>query len=175
MATHFVAAAKKTFRELHGVVVSSGLMQKTVKVRVGGQIWNKRVQKFFNRPETYLVHDPNDSLRTGDAVAISPGWRMSKNKRHVVKRIIAPAHVPIDERPPVPSEEQRWEEAIAKRAAKNERRSLIKAAEEARKLEEITSRRTLRKLAKKKAKAEAAEQAETVKQAEAEMRGDTSL
>lgn len=49
MATHLVAAAQRTFRELHGVVVSAGLMQKTVKVRVGGQEWNKRVQKVLNR------------------------------------------------------------------------------------------------------------------------------
>lgn len=39
------ATARRAFRELHGVVVSAGLMQKTVKVRVGGQKWNKRVQK----------------------------------------------------------------------------------------------------------------------------------
>ena len=45
MATHMVAAAKKTFRELQGVVVSAGLMSKTVKVRVGGLKWNARVQK----------------------------------------------------------------------------------------------------------------------------------
>jgi small subunit ribosomal protein S17 len=105
---------------------------------------------------------------------MSPGWRMSKNKRHVVKRIIAPAQVPIDERPPIPTEEERWEDALAKRAAKEERRSLIKAAQEAKKLEETTSRRALRKLEKKKAKAEAAEQAEVVQQAEAEMRGEVS-
>lgn len=45
MATHVVAAAQRTFRELHGVVVSAGLMQKTVKVRVGGRQWNAQVQK----------------------------------------------------------------------------------------------------------------------------------
>lgn len=107
-------------------------------------------------------------------VAISPGWRMSKNKRHVVKRIIAPAQVPIEERPPVPTEEERWDAALTKRAAKDERRSLIKAAQEAREEEETTSRRALRKLAKKKAKAAAAEHAETVQQAEAELRGEAS-
>lgn len=35
----------KTFRELHGVVVSAGLMDRTVKVRVGGQKWNGFVKK----------------------------------------------------------------------------------------------------------------------------------
>ena len=48
MATHMVAAAQRTFRELHGVVVSAGLMQKTVKVRVGGREWNPLVKKVRN-------------------------------------------------------------------------------------------------------------------------------
>jgi small subunit ribosomal protein S17 len=39
------ASVRKTFRELHGIVVTAGLMQKTVKVRVGGQKWNKQLQK----------------------------------------------------------------------------------------------------------------------------------
>jgi hypothetical protein len=46
MAT-VTAAARQTFREIHGVVVSAGLMQKTVKVRVGGQRWNKQVKKVW--------------------------------------------------------------------------------------------------------------------------------
>lgn len=35
----------KSFRELHGVVVSSGLMQRTVKVKVGGMKWNNFLKK----------------------------------------------------------------------------------------------------------------------------------
>ena len=45
MLSPFTAAAKRVTRELHGVVVSAGLMQKTVKVRVGGRKWNSQVQK----------------------------------------------------------------------------------------------------------------------------------
>lgn len=78
--------------------------------------------KFFDDPKTYLVHDPNDSLRTGDVVAITPGWRTSKHKRHVVKHIIAPSGTPIEERPPVPTEEERWNAEIARKQAKDERR-----------------------------------------------------
>lgn len=127
MATHMVAAAKKTFRELQGVVVSAGLMSKTVKVRVGGLKWNARVQKHFKAPDTHLVHDPNNSLRLGDIVAITPGWRTSQHKRHVVKHIIAPAGgIPISERPPVPTEEERFAEALAWRAAKDARRNARK-------------------------------------------------
>jgi small subunit ribosomal protein S17 len=47
MTYRFIAAAREVTRELHGVVVSAGLMQKTVKVRVGLQTWNNDVQKVF--------------------------------------------------------------------------------------------------------------------------------
>ncbi|AEO67756.1 uncharacterized protein THITE_2116766 [Thermothielavioides terrestris NRRL 8126] len=133
MAQPAVQAAKtafRRFRELHGVVISAGLMDKTVKVRVGGQKWNNWVKKFFDDPKTHLVHDPNNSLRLGDIVAITPGWRVSKSKRHVVKHIIAPGSgVPIEERPPVPTEEERWAEREAERALKAKRRAAKKMAE----------------------------------------------
>jgi small subunit ribosomal protein S17 len=45
MATNIGTAVRQTFRELHGVVVTAGLMQKTAKVRVGGQRWNNKVKK----------------------------------------------------------------------------------------------------------------------------------
>ena len=47
MASTVAAAARKSFRELHGVVVTAGLMQRTVKVRVGGQAWNGKLKKVF--------------------------------------------------------------------------------------------------------------------------------
>lgn len=106
------------------------MMDKTVKVRVGGQKWNAFLKKFFDDPKTHLVHDPNNSLRLGDVVAISPGWRVSKLKRHVVKHIIAPGSgVPIEGRPPIPTEEELYAEKDADRAAKDERRSMKKMAE----------------------------------------------
>ena len=47
-----VKMLSKTFRELHGVVVSAGLMDKTVKVRVGGQKWNSWLKKVSNNPKS---------------------------------------------------------------------------------------------------------------------------
>jgi ribosomal S17-like protein len=84
--------------------------------------------QYFDKPQQHLVHDPNNSLRTGDVVAISPGWRTSKSKRYVVKHIIAPAQVPIEERNPVPTEEERWAGAIAKFETKVARKASAKAA-----------------------------------------------
>ena len=45
MANQVAQAAMRVKHELHGVVVSAGLMQKTVKVRVGNMTWNKMVKK----------------------------------------------------------------------------------------------------------------------------------
>jgi small subunit ribosomal protein S17 len=68
------------------------------------------------------VHDPNASLREGDIISISPGWRMSKHVHHVVSAIIAPFGEPIEERPPVPTEEERIKEREEKKRIKDERR-----------------------------------------------------
>jgi len=58
-------------------------------------------------------------------VAIRPGWRSSKWKRHVVTRIIAPGSgVPIEDRPPVPTEDERCAVRDAKYAAKQARRAV---------------------------------------------------
>jgi ribosomal protein S17 len=66
MSSPVAKAARRVTHELHGVVVSAGLMDKTVKVRVGGQKWNKivnKVKEFVKRKlesrrqanNTYLV------------------------------------------------------------------------------------------------------------------------
>lgn len=92
---------------------------------------NPQIFQFFDDPKTHLVHDPNNSLRLGDVVAITPGWRVSKTKRHVVKHIIAPGSgIPIEARPPIPTEEERHAERAARRAAKEQRRSIRKLAEQ---------------------------------------------
>ncbi|EAA30365.1 hypothetical protein GE21DRAFT_10258 [Neurospora crassa] len=153
MASTIAAATKvsrKMFRELHGVVVTSGLIDKTVKVRVGGQKFNKFLQKHFDDPKQYLVHDPNNSLRAGDVVAIMPGFITSKSKRHVVKHIIAPAGTPIEERPPIPSLDELWDAKDAAKAAKKERKVLrekMQAAEEAIELAERMARHAVREIA----------------------------
>lgn len=50
MSSPVAKAARRVTHELHGVVVSAGLMDKTVKVRVGGQKWNKIVNKVRELP-----------------------------------------------------------------------------------------------------------------------------
>ncbi|OAA73770.1 ribosomal protein S17 [Cordyceps fumosorosea ARSEF 2679] len=134
MSSQVSRAARRVTHELHGIVVSAGLMQKTVKVRVAGQKWNKIVNKFYGDPKHYLVHDPNSSLRTGDVVAIAPGWPTSRHKRHVVKQIIAPFGEPIESRPAVPSLDEIIAERETKKAAKDERKAQRKQSEEEQRL-----------------------------------------
>ncbi|KAF5549740.1 hypothetical protein FPHYL_9570 [Fusarium phyllophilum] len=154
MSSPVAKAARRVTHELHGVVVSAGLMDKTVKVRVGGQKWNKIVNKWFADPKHYLVHDPNSSLRTGDVVSIVPGWPTSQHKRHVIKHIIAPYGTPTAERPPVPTLEKRIADYEAKKAKKDERRAARRQEEENQRLEEKRLE-TEKKEAKRKAWEEA--------------------
>ncbi|KAH7154816.1 hypothetical protein B0J13DRAFT_210050 [Dactylonectria estremocensis] len=155
MSSQVAKAARRVTHELHGVVVSAGLMQKTVKVRVGGQKWNKIVNKWYADPKHYLVHDPSSSLRTGDVISIVPGWPTSQHKRHVVKHIIAPYGVPIEDRPPVPTLEERIAERESKKATKDERRAARRQAEM-----ERTQEEKILELEKKEAKRKAWEEAQ---------------
>ena len=59
-----------------------------------------------------------------------PGWRTSRHKRHVVKHIIAPFGRPIEDRPPVPTLEERIAAVVEKRTAKLERRAARDGAEQ---------------------------------------------
>ncbi|KAI1428918.1 hypothetical protein F5Y12DRAFT_582553 [Xylaria sp. FL1777] len=131
MASEVAAGLRRAAsKEMHGIVVSAGLMDKTVKVRLGGQRWEQRVHKWFKSPRFKLVHDPANSLRQGDVVAITPSWREAQHVRHVVKHIIAPYGPGIEERPPIPSMEERAAERLARRVAKDERRVLYRCVRE---------------------------------------------
>jgi hypothetical protein len=76
----------------------------------------------YNRTEHLMVHDPASSLRTGDIISISSGWRVSKNVHHVVRSILAPFGEPIEARPPVPTEEERMAQRVARHNAKKARK-----------------------------------------------------
>ena len=69
------------------------------------------------------MHDPRSSLRIGDIISISPGWRVSKHVHHVVSQIIAPFGDPIEARPPVPTEGERIREREEKKRIKDEMRA----------------------------------------------------
>lgn len=119
-----------------GLVVSAGKTPQTAKILLWTQRWEKKVQKNFKVPTYHLVHDPNDSVRQGDVIAVSGGWRSSSNKRMIVRHIVAPYGTPIEERSPVPTVQELLADEAAKRRKKLERRAVRDAerAIEARKL-----------------------------------------
>ncbi|KAK4956097.1 hypothetical protein LTR28_005968 [Elasticomyces elasticus] len=116
-------AATPAQRPKTGVVVSAGKMQKTVKVRVPGETWNKHIRKFFSTPTNYLVHDPNSSTNEGDIVSLT-SLRTSKHVHYVISAIIAPFGKPVEERPPVPTAEEREKAYRVKRTKKFQRKKL---------------------------------------------------
>ncbi|KAI9658784.1 MAG: hypothetical protein M1821_002344 [Bathelium mastoideum] len=128
-------------RHYTGVVVSAGRMNKTVKVRVMKQAWNKKVRKYFDRPVNYLTHDPASSLREGDIIRLASGHRYAKHVRHVATQIIAPFGPPIAERPALPSLEELQAQKDDKRAAKAGRRATRTRQEVERKMEAKRARR----------------------------------
>lgn len=74
------------------------------------------------------MHDPRSSLRTGDIISISSGFRVSKTVHHVVNEILAPFGEPIEARPAVPTEAERIAVREERRAAKLERKRLLAEA-----------------------------------------------
>lgn len=95
--------APKASKNIVGIVVSAGKMNKTVKVRVTDTVFNKRVQKLFATHKDHLVHDPSSSARLGDVVTIQSGFRVSTQVHHLLRSIVSPMGEGIEERPTIPS------------------------------------------------------------------------
>lgn len=93
-----------------GTVVSAGYMSKTVKVQHMEAEWDPHIRKYYKKKAMYKVSDPHDSCREGDIIEFSSGYRVSRTVRHVVERITVPFGLPILERNPVmtPEEREEW-------------------------------------------------------------------
>ncbi|KAF2228044.1 hypothetical protein BDZ85DRAFT_178265, partial [Elsinoe ampelina] len=107
-----------------GKVTSAGLMSKTVRVDRPVQEWHNYLRKFYKSSKHYLVHDPANSLRTGDMISfsripVSKGQSVS----HVVREILVPFGQDIQERPPIPTFDDLRARVEQDRAAKRERRA----------------------------------------------------
>ncbi|GAB7346676.1 hypothetical protein MBLNU459_g1799t2 [Dothideomycetes sp. NU459] len=110
-----------------GVVVSAGKMDKTVKVRIPGQKFNKHLRKYFKDDSHHLVHDPKSSLQIGDVVSLRP-HRAAKHVHHIVSEILVPFGPPISERPQVPTEADMQRAYNKMRGLKLMRRNLRRSA-----------------------------------------------
>lgn len=112
----------KVIKQKKGTVISAGLMDRTVRVQYNRFTFHKHLNKTFPDKLVYMVADPNNSLRMGDVIVFSNGWRKTENVRHVVERIVAPFGSRIEDRPPVLSPEQREAMLLKKREEKLKRR-----------------------------------------------------
>jgi small subunit ribosomal protein S17 len=116
----------------------------------------------FPSPQTHLVADPNNSLVEGDVVRIASGWRTSKHIRHVVTAIVAPFGRPVEERPPILTEDERMAIRVKERLLKD-----VRAASKGR----ITSLQRLKLARKQKLEIPSLEEAmANIKLAEEEAR-----
>ncbi|EDK46115.1 conserved hypothetical protein [Lodderomyces elongisporus NRRL YB-4239] len=70
-----------------GLVVSQGKMNKTVKVRVLGKVYDRRVDKEIVRRKDYLVHDQGNICKEGDVVRIESIPKLSKRKAFAIAEI----------------------------------------------------------------------------------------
>ncbi|KAJ5217384.1 hypothetical protein N7468_010392 [Penicillium chermesinum] len=113
-----------------GTVESVGRMDRTARVTLRTRVWDKRVHKYYPKDVSYLVSDPQNSLREGDVIEFSSGAPKSRHVHHVVERIITPFAVPIEERPPVLSREERERERERRWAEKYIRRESRRLGEQ---------------------------------------------
>nr|POF14961.1 hypothetical protein CFP56_71908 [Quercus suber] len=123
------AEGLRTHTQITGVVIDAGKMDKTVKVRIVGRRWEKRIGKYYISYTNHLVHDPNSSLVIGDLISLHR-LRISSAVHHVVASIVAPFGTPVSARAPIPSPDDRLAAYKAKRLRKFERRDLRARAAE---------------------------------------------
>ncbi len=75
-------------RELQGIVISAGKMQKTIKVAVETIKKHPIYKKYIKKIKKYLVHDEENIAKEGDRVIIREGRPFSKRKRFYLVKII---------------------------------------------------------------------------------------
>jgi len=73
-----------------GVVISNK-MQKSIVVAVEWQVRHGLYGKTQRRTSTFMVHDEDNTARTGDIVAIVETRPLSRRKRWSLKSVVRPA------------------------------------------------------------------------------------
>ncbi|RLV91991.1 37S ribosomal protein S17 mitochondrial [Spathaspora sp. JA1] len=70
-----------------GLVVSQGKNAKTVKVRVSGRVYDRKIDKEVIKRKDYLVHDEGDICKEGDIVRIESIPKRSSRKSFAIAEI----------------------------------------------------------------------------------------
>jgi small subunit ribosomal protein S17 len=76
--------------EKRGVVISNK-MQKSIVVAVEWQVRHGLYGKTQRRTSTFMVHDEDNTAKTGDIVAIVETRPLSRRKRWSLKSVVRPA------------------------------------------------------------------------------------
>jgi small subunit ribosomal protein S17 len=66
-------------------------MQKSIVVAVEWQVRHGLYGKTQRRTSTFMVHDEDNTAKTGDIVAIVETRPLSRRKRWALKRVVRPA------------------------------------------------------------------------------------
>jgi small subunit ribosomal protein S17 len=77
-------------KERQGVVVSDK-MDKTVVVLVDRLVQHPRYKKYVRQRKRFKAHDPGNRCRVGDVVSIVETRPLSKEKRWLVRSVLAAA------------------------------------------------------------------------------------
>ena len=75
-----------------GVVVKTA-MQDTATVQVDRYVKHAKYKKYFTRSKKYLVHNPENKAKVGDAVTIVATRPISKMKHFKISEILRAAEV----------------------------------------------------------------------------------
>merc|ERR1719197_2068595 len=146
---------------LVGYVISSGLMSKTVKVRIPRTVVVPKYGKRMTRYTILLVHDAEEQCDVGDKVELLKSRPYSKRKHHIVSQILVkdPATAFLQANPQYARTRQ---EIKASRLEKTVAEADYKKARRVEQLEAETAKREAR----------AAERAEAVDQREAQVKAE---
>jgi len=100
----------ETSRRIVGIVTRTGTMSKTVAVSTNRQHFDRFLQKHYTKAAKTLVHDPGEMLVEGDVIEYGlfpPQERAhrirtgrGKRVKYVVRNVVTPFGVPLDQRVP---------------------------------------------------------------------------
>ncbi len=74
-----------------GVVVSAGKMDKTVVVQITYMVKAPKIGKVVKKTKKFKAHDENNICGIGDTVQIMETRPLSKDKYHVVVKVVEKA------------------------------------------------------------------------------------
>lgn len=76
---------------MQGVVVSAGTMDKTIVVKVTYRVKDQKIKKVVQKTEKFKAHDQNNECGVGDTVLIMETRPLSKEKHHIVVKVVEKA------------------------------------------------------------------------------------